>query len=147
MLSRPGRQDIQRGKGKSSLGESLPLRAFSGPSWRSATATTNASGLARSSRRVAAGLGTDSCWCWHGPATRLSPSGFCQQQDVNGAFDLGISLEFITTFLKKAEIQHSLLTTLVYTAQTGSKSRQSLYFFLFFSLSGNGENLLSVEGK
>ena len=43
-------------EGKSSLGESLPSRAFSGCPWRSATATTNASGMARSSRRV--GLGT-----------------------------------------------------------------------------------------
>ena len=66
---------------------------------------------------------------------------------MSGAFDLGISLELVTTFMKEVGVKYSLLTMLIYTAQTGSKSRLYTYSFLFFSHFGNGENLLSLEGK
>lgn len=135
-------------EGKSSPGQSLPSRAFSNCPWRSATATTDASGMAKSSRREEGGCWVgDNCWCWHGPAAWPSPNGFCKQQDMSGAFDLGFSLESITTFMKEVGVKYSLLTTLIYTAQTGSKSRLYSYSFLFFPRFGNGENLLSLEGK
>lgn len=44
--------------GKSSLGKSLLLTAFSDGPWGSTTETTNARGMAGRSRRVAVGLGT-----------------------------------------------------------------------------------------
>lgn len=90
----------------------------------------------------------DNGWCRHSPATQPSPNSLCKQEDMSGAFNLGISLELITTFMKEVGVKYSLLTTLIYTAQTGSKSRLYSYSFLFFFCHfGNGENLLSLEGK
>lgn len=93
-------------------------RTFSGCPWRSATATTNASGTARRSRRVAVGLRTTA------GAGMALPHASSKM-----AFDLGISLELITAFVKEVGVKYSLLTTLIYTAQTGTIL---IFLFIFF---------------
>lgn len=49
--------------------------------------------------------------------------------------------------VKEVGVKHSPLTALIHTAPAGSTSRLYSYSFLFFSHFGNGENLLSLEGK
>lgn len=51
---------------------------------------------------------------------------------MSWAVNLGISLELMTTFVKEVGVKYSLLTTLIYTAQTGSKSRLYSYSYFFF---------------
>lgn len=55
---------------------------------------------------------------------------FCDQEGVRWAFVLGLSLALITTVEKETGVKCSFLATLIYTAQTGSKSK-ILFIFLF----------------